>query len=95
MRHWGVVRLGAQYVNWNSMNFLKLIHVEIVVHPEAAGVPLGFFLRASYHHRKSNLPNKCSIHIVLCELLALILLSLGCPMFSGNVNSDNSFRKRS
>lgn len=35
MRHWGVMRNRAQFVDWKNMDCLKLIYIELGLHPEA------------------------------------------------------------
>ena len=43
MKHGGVMRNGTQFVNWKNMDCLKLIYIELGLHPEAIGEKNDFF----------------------------------------------------
>ena len=53
MKHWGVMRNGAQFVNWKNMDRLKLIYIELGLHPEAIGETMNFFLAKTCDDRKT------------------------------------------
>lgn len=53
MKHWGVMRNGAQFVNWKNMDCLKLIYIELGLHPEAIGETMNFFLAKTCDDRKT------------------------------------------
>ena len=54
MKHGGVMRNGTQFVNWKNMDCLKLIYIELGLHPEAIGEKNDFF----FSQKRANRLNK-------------------------------------
>ena len=59
MKHGGVMRNGTQFVNWKNMDCLKLIYIELGLHPD--GEKMNFFSL----QKRANRLNKHEVKFVL------------------------------